>query len=498
MPYMETLLALTDHYHALVMNPPYMGSGNMNQTLSDYVKSHYPDAKADLFAVFMQVCEDRLVSGGRYAMINMQSWMFLSSFEALRRHVLSTLSIESMLHLGPRTFDELSGEVVQNTAFVLRKQQPTADTAATYYRLVDGKSCDDKQRLFLSNSPQLIYANVPQKNFEKIPGCPIGYWVSEKAISCLAFETLEEIAHPRRTIQCGDVDRFIRYWFEVGFSQIESSCEIDFLRHYSKCHWFKFSSGGGARKWYGNLDSVLYWKNNGQVIKDTHKAIIPNEHLYFNRCVGYNRITSNGITARLFEQGILLGDATSELTPNVNDIYMLGLLNTPLCNFFMKVFNPTLAAQTGSLSKVPVKLGNEEIISSLVSENISISKSDWDAHETSWDFKRNELVRLAQGGATLLSPNSENADRNSSCEGVGRQECRPSQEGNEGVSLRELVSRYKQHWESQLLRLRRNEEELNREFIAIYGLEDELSPAVPLSEVTILQQGEIEVAGEEE
>lgn len=170
----QLVLALTDKYAALVMNPPYMGSGNMNAALSNYVKKNYEAGKADLFSVFMQVAEERLAENGKYGMINMQSWMFLSSFEKLRTHLLETLQIDSMLHLGPRTFDELSGEVVQNTAFVVTKHTPY--TTGAYFRLVDGKSCGDKERMFLARENG--YPHVSQQNFEKIPGCPIGYWVS--------------------------------------------------------------------------------------------------------------------------------------------------------------------------------------------------------------------------------------------------------------------------------------------------------------------------------
>lgn len=195
------ILALTENYHALVMNPPYMGGGKMNSVLSKYVKDNYEEGKADLFSVFMQMGMERLIDGGKMAQINMQSWMFLSSFEKLRTQFLTHYNIDNMLHLGPRTFDELSGEVVQNTAFVLSKHEPS-EQGGVYYRLVDGKNCADKERLFIeakqgngtaiinSKSYTVNYPNVEQKNFEKIPGCPIGYWVSEKMIETMASKQL--------------------------------------------------------------------------------------------------------------------------------------------------------------------------------------------------------------------------------------------------------------------------------------------------------------------
>lgn len=182
-PYFDVILALTDRYAALVMNPPYMGSGNMNATLSKYVKDEYEEGKADLFSVFMLLAIDRLLPNGKYGMINMQSWMFLSSFEKLRTRLLTENRIDNMLHLGPRTFDELSGEVVQNTAFVITNCEGK-DATGAYYRLIDGKNCGDKERMFLEvrehDGNRIYYPNVSQQDFEKIPGCPIGYWVSEK------------------------------------------------------------------------------------------------------------------------------------------------------------------------------------------------------------------------------------------------------------------------------------------------------------------------------
>ena len=466
----QLVLALTDKYAALVMNPPYMGSGNMNTVLSNYVKKNYEVGKADLFSVFMQVCEERLVADGKYGMINMQSWMFLSSFEKLRTHLLDTMQIDNMLHLGPRTFDELSGEVVQNTAFVLTKHAP--NQTGTYYRLVEGKNCGDKERMFLAG--EHCYPHISQQNFKKIPGCPIGYWVSNTFMAILKSEDLGHLAHPRRTIQCGDVVRFIRLWTEVNNREIETSTNINELKKSSR-HWFKFTNGGSFRKWYGNLDSVLCWANNGEEIKSTGKAIIPNEDLYFKECIGYNRITSNGITARLYNQGILLGDATSMIVPSESILLFIALLNANVSAYAMKFFNPTLAAQTGSLSKIPVKFENEDVLLSLVSQNISISKSDWDAHETSWDFEENELMRLAKEGLGQITATVN------------------GEVVMQSYSLKLLIEEYKAYWTEQFLLLHTNEEELNRQFIGIYGLEDELTSDVPLEEITILQQGEIRI-----
>ena len=225
MPYMRIILALTQKYAALCMNPPYMGSGRFDEVLSKYVKDNYEEGKSDLFSVFMQMGMERLAPNGKMAQINMQSWMFLSSFEKLRKQFLTHYNIDNMLHLGPRTFDELSGEVVQNTAFVLSKHLP-ASQGGVYYRLVEGKNCADKEQLFLSHihgnedGNRIYYPNVEQKNFEKIPGAPVGYWVSEKVIEIFIGQRISDLAQSRKGMATGLNDVFVRNWYEVIYSKI--------------------------------------------------------------------------------------------------------------------------------------------------------------------------------------------------------------------------------------------------------------------------------------
>ena len=468
MPDFQLILALTDKYHVIVMNPPYMGGSNMNATLSKYVKDNYPEGKADLFAVFMQVASEQLAERGKYGMISMHSWMFLPSFKRLRTSLLDNYRIESMLHLGPRTFDELSGEVVQNTAFVISRQ--ATNPCGTYFRLIDGRDCADKERMFLSAATgnRIYYPDVPQEKFNNIPNRRLGYWVNDCMIEAFAEDTLGEIAAPKRTLQCGDVPAFVRFWFEPSYGCITNGTKEGLRLTSFPKKWILFSNGGDFRRWYGNIDEVIIWYDNGRLIRDTGKAIIPNERLYFNECIGYSRINGKGtgkgkgIPARFFPYNILLGDATSMLTPNTEKLYLLGFINTKVPKEIMQILNPTIAAQTGSLAEIPVKFDNKEHVNQLVSTNISLSRQDWDAHETSWDFQENELVRL-------------------------------SKEGEGSHSLKDLMDKYKEEWTAKFMRLHANEEELNRQFIAIYGLEDELTPDVPLDEVTILQAGEISI-----
>ena len=481
------VMALTEKYSALVMNPPYMGSGNMNATLSNYVKKNYEAGKADLFAVFMQIAEERLADNGKYGMINMQSWMFLSSFEKLRKHILDTLQIDNMLHLGPRTFDELSGEVVQNTAFVLTKHTPYAK--GTYYRLVNGKNSGDKERMFLVGANN--YPHVSQHNFEKIPGCPIGYWVSEKEIRLIQqCVPLGQIAEPRAGLQTSDNNRFLRYWNEVSFQNIGLNLSrANALT--SNFKWFPHNKGGQDRRWYGNREYIINFYHNGEELKHwlennpndpTTKSWsrnLRNYPLYFNEGLTWGAVTSKRLTVRYSPMGCLFDTSGPMLFSSRYLKYILGLMNSIVFIKLAKIFAQGLSIGSGHISNVPFQHNENTDIDCIVSKNISISQSDWDAHETSWDFQENELIRLSKLGLGQITVtiNDETAQQY--------------------YSLALLMKEYKAHWAEQFHRLHQNEEELNREFIEIYGLQDELTPDVPLDEVTILQQGEISIENEQ-
>lgn len=451
----QLVLALTDKYAALVMNPPYMGGGNMNTVLSNYVKKNYEAGKADLFSVFMQVAEERLAKNGKYGMINMQSWMFLSSFEKLRTHLLETLQIDSMLHLGPRTFDELSGEVVQNTAFVVTKHTPY--TTGTYFRLVDGKSCRDKERMFLAGENG--YSHVSQQNFEKIPGCPIGYWVSEKIIEAFSNTLLSDLVPVKKGLDTGNNDYFLKYWFEVSFCKIGiRKNKNEFISDYK---WAPHDKGGSFSRWYGNNEWIINWENNGYELRHS-SANLRSEQLYFKDAITWNSLSSGKISFRLSDIGAISNTAGSSLYPQKEDMLMyLGFLNTKVAQYCLDIISPTLNYSAGPVGLIPVIKTKQ--FDFLVSQNISISRADWDAHETSWDFEENELVRLSK------------------------------EQGEGSHRLSDLMDAYREHWTEQFLQLHANEEELNRQFIEIYGLEDELTPDVPPEEITILQQGEISI-----
>lgn len=488
MPAIQLILTLTEKYSALVMNPPYMGGGNMNSELSKYVKDNYEEGKADLFSVFMLLAIDKLQENGKYGMINMHSWMFLSSFEKLRKALLDNYSIDNMLHLGPRTFDELSGEVVQNTAFVISKQMPNND--ATYFRLVDGKNCADKERMFTENNGvqgnKIYYPNVSQKNFEKIPGSPIGYWVSPKIQEIFTSNlALSAVASPCVGLQTADNARFLRLWFEVSQSRIGFGFTDAASAARSQKKWFPHNKGGAFRKWYGNQDTVLNWENDGTEIKSFKGAVIRNPSFYYKSAISWSVISSGKLNFRYYPIGFIPNMCGMSCYCDNKDtnIYILGLSNSKVASSILDIMNPTLNLSNGVFAKLPYIFSNGDIVNRIVEHNISISKQDWDAHETSWNFQTSPLFDAMLGEIGI--------SKSQFCHS------RMIAEANRGVFLSEVCKTYREQWQTLFMQLHANEEELNRQFIEIYGLQDELTPDVPYSEITILQQGEISIENNE-
>lgn len=491
------ILALTDRYAAVIANPPYMGSGKMNEVLSEYVKKNYAEGKGDLFSVFMQVAESMLEPNGKYGMINMQSWMFLSSFEKLRTHILSQLHIDSMLHLGPQTFDELSGEVVQNTAFVISKHQPLEE-GGTYYRLVDGNNCREKEELFLAHrcnnedGNRIYYPNVSQKNFEKIPGAPVGYWVSPKIQEIFTSNlALSAVCSPTQGLATADNARFLRLWFEVSQSRTGFGFENAASAARSQKKWFPTTKGGSFRRWYGNMYHLVNWQNDGEELTNFKGSVIRNRSRYFTSpgCT-WSTIASGKPSFRYFNKSWLFETKGSVCFPNnqSNNYFIMGYLNSPLVSSFLQTLAPTLDYHEGPVGRIPFKQVNTNNIDSIVKSNISISKQDWDAHETSWDFQRNELLTIdAETYADNIQYQIEKHEKE-----TGEKICIDPAAPELG-SLAWRMEQYKLKWEKLFMQLHANEEELNRQFIDIYGLQDELTPDVPLDEVTILQQGEISI-----
>jgi hypothetical protein len=503
LPFMKVILVLTNKYTAVAANPPYMGSGKMNAELSQYVKDNYPDSKVDLFSIFMEVAIDLLQSKGKYGMINMQSWMFLSSFEKLRKKVIEETHIDSMLHLGHHTFDELSGEVVQNTAFVISKIEPL--TSGTYFRLVDGKDCAEKERLFLDTRPSFLanedivsvkqgnkiyYSNVSQKDFEKIQECPFAYWISSFEVTQFQGRKLNEFAKPCKGIDTGENDYFLRIWFEINNRQIDKKNGIGKYVPYNK--------GGGFRKWYGFRDFILRWNGSDEELKERlswkmKKPTLRNRKYWFKESFTWSSISSGAFSCRFSPKGALFDNGGSSMFSSNNLLIAGAFANSKVASRYFEFLAPSLNYQPGDVGNLAFADGiiNErDQIENVAEDCISISAQDWDAHETSWDFQGNELIRFQQKCiANVVDKNVLDEDKHQKLIASGMLV-------NNNL-VKDCVETYKKEWTRKFSQLHTNEEELNRQFINIYGLQDELSPDVPLDEITILQQNEIKIVDNE-
>ena len=453
LPAIDFIMALTGSYDVIVMNPPYMPTSRVD-VLKDYAVRNYPDSKADLFSVFMDVCIDRLKDEGKYGMINMQSWMFLSSFEALRKKIIDEQHIDSLLHLGPRTFDELSGEVVQNAAFVITKEKP--ESAGIYYRLIDGNSCSAKQEMFLSGENRYVVAD--QMQFKKIPSYPIAYQMNERLLG--AFKPKNYIyqkSTARSGFSTGDNDKFVRSWYEIDFTDIALNLSSwnDYNPNVQK--YLPFVAGGPFRRWYGNQLAIVNWALSDEM----HRPRTTYKELYLQPGITWNAITSGNISCRYYGHGLLFEHAAASLFPNKGYTYhsFLAFLNSKVFQGILKMLNPTLNNGADVVTSVPMLDITNDDLNNIVDECIFISKQDWDAHETSWDFQVNPLV--------------------SSIEDDGRR------------TLENSVAVFESTWTDRFTKIHDNEEELNQKFIEIYGLQNELKLDVPYDEITILQQGEI-------
>lgn len=505
------IIALTENYHALVMNPPYMGGGNMNSVLSKYVKDNYKDGKADLMTVFMLLAKDRTMENGKYGMINLPSWLFLSTFETLRKQIVNDFHIDSLLHMGRGIFGIDWG----STAFVISKTK--SNVSGVFFRLhkrnfqhiyyyhieelflkalndhafkYDFDSYRDEdvvsQEISLNpseNGLQLYYV-FNQKNFKKIPGCPIGYWVSEKMISAMNNTSIGSHCKVIAGLCTGDNGHYIFNWHEVDKNHTYFPNE----RFTDKT--FKFhNKGGGSRKWYGNQDYIV--KYSEQSLQDLQKLAgfrnDGNEYFY-KASISWAKIASTYNTFRYYPQGFVFDSAGSSIFSSTDVSYtLLGFCNSVISREMIHIINPTINASPGIIKKLPTPKENE-YIDNIVSQNIAISKQDWDAHETSWDFQRNELLSID------TSTYTENIDYKieKHFEETG-EHISLSPAAPQLGSLEWRMEQYKTKWERKFMQLHKNEEELNRQFIDIYGLQDELTPDVPLNEITILQQGEINV-----
>ena len=387
---------LSQKYDVVCTNPPYMGSSGMNAVLSDYVKKNFPDSKSDLFACFMEKCGQLVKRNGLYAMITQHAWMFLSSYEKLREK-LKMNSIVNMAHLGARAFDEIGGEVVQTTAFVSCGRR-VVDFKGTYVRLVDIVGEWEKEAEYRSGNHRYT---AKQENFSKIPGSPVAYWVSEKIIEDFEkYPRLNDVGITRLGMTTGENARFVRLWYEVDINNCKFNADSQKDLDATSAYYVPYNKGGAYRKWYGNNDCVLYWKNNGAAIKNFAdkngriRSTVPNTEYYFLPCASWSKISSGKISFRLKKHSIFDVAGACYFAKKYDLSYMMGFLNSDVVRIIISALSPTLNYEGGQIASLPVAYDKKEKrnIILLVDKNIELSKNDWDSFETSWDFERPPLV----------------------------------------------------------------------------------------------------------
>ena len=449
-------------YWVTCTNPPYAGTSNLSANVNNFVKKNYPDSKADLFAVFIERCRQMTVNNGFQAMITQHSWMFLSSFEKLREKMMLTETV-NMAHLGARAFEEIGGEVVQTTAFV-RCANHVEGYKGTYCRLIEPTSQQGKEDMFLAEENRYT---VNQDDFAKIPGAPVAYWVSKSVINAFKqAKPLGEQYDARSGLQTNDNTRFLRMWQEVNINRTSISKVSDGSK------WYPHLKGGPYRRWYGNYDYVVNWENNGEEILQlatklygTPTRTAKSIEKYFLPGFTWSDVSTGLFSIRKTFSGCIFDTTAPTISTKNNNgtpsNELLGFLNTKVAQKMLSLLAPTIHYNCGSIALMPVYYINNSTVKNMVDECVSMSKEDWDSFETSWDFKVHPLVKLKMAGAYAW--------------------------GDDEPAMR-IESSYKaweETCEGRFQKLKANEEELNRIFIDIYGLQDELTPEVEEKDVTV-------------
>lgn len=444
----KQLLILSEKHVAIVANPPYMTASNMNSSLNLYVKKRFPFGKPDFMTCFMERIELLLHEKGLYSMINLPSWMFLSSFENFRKSHLSKFKIESLLQLGRGIFGSDFGSV----AFTMELTSSITGKGV-YRRLfekhVQVRSAEKIRSLYLDSSYNTFVVN--QLDFLKIPGSQIGYWLSEQSLKNFDFDSIGDHFLPRFGMSAGDGDRFIRRWQEASFCDIGIKKDAETFNA-SEFYWAPYDKGGIFRRWFGNQENIVNWSNNGEEIRAHPKSAVRSPNLFFKSHISWTLVSSGDFSARYFDKGFILDTASNCIyfKNEIIDYNSLGFLNSVVARHYLNVLNPTLNFSCGVVEKLPYK---RDSTASNVSELcVTISKADWDSNEASWNFQQNELLKHKTQ-----------------------------------TDLADAYDSYEQYWTTKFFQLHKNEEELNRIFINSYGLQEELNPEVPLKNITILQ-----------
>ena len=451
---------LAEEYDIVVTNPPYLNSAYMDTTLKQFVEKEYKDTKADLFASFLIRAINLAKQDGFIGFISPYVWMFISSYEKLREELIKNTTVTSLIQLEYNAFEPAC---VPIATFTLRNSFIDS-YKGSYVKLSDfrGHETQAPKTLEAIQNPDCGWFYVANQNdFQKIPGSPIGYWLSEGFIlSFVNNPNLRSISKPYQGMSSSNNYRFLRFWHEVVLNTFKDNCKDEKASIESGKKWFPYNKGGGFRRWYGNYDYVVNWYASGRAIKEftsklpqgTAVRVKSYEH-YFKPSITWSALTAGIFGARISDKNAIFDVSGSSVFPDEKTKYtLLGIMNSKYTLEALNVLNPTLNFQVIDVSRIPINKNISDDIISVVKRTVELSRKEWNSRETSWDFLQNELIRF------------------------------------KSQQLRDAYTAYRAHWTAQFFQLHQNEEELNRQFIGIYGLQDELTPDVPIEDITILQK----------
>ena len=460
LPLIHTAEALSQQYDVVVTNPPYMGTKGMNSKISSFLKEKYSEAKGDMFAAFIARLETFAVMHGFFALVTQRTWLFIAAFEKLRSILLKSATGISFVELGAGAFEDLAGEVVQSVLFCMKKGKIHKYSSI----FCDLTLEDNKECAFVSGQR----ARTTLDSFELLPGYTFAMKLSDAAMSAFKEgKTVGTIAQPKKGLISSDNNRFLRLWYEVNINRVQF--HLDDMRNQDPTRrWLPHNKGGSFRRWYGNHDYLINWEENGRDVKEyagrlygSYSRQIMNEKYYLRESISWSSISSQKIGVRYYPRGFTFDTAgpsmfiSDKLTRN----YVFGLLGSSVAEHYIRATNPTINLLASDISNLPI-LGEEDqrkmnVVSEIVESNVNLGRADWDSFETSWDFQRHPLL-------PFFADDPRESTR---------------------------VEMWYRMWEDQCQRrfdkLKANEEELNRIFIDIYGLQDELTPEVEDKDVTV-------------
>lgn len=450
---------LAPRYHVVVANPPYMGSGGMNDIVREFAQDFYPDSKADLYAMFIERNLELVIKSGFVGIITMQNWMFLLSFERLRENLLQNQTLITMAHLGVKAFDTLNSKVVSTTAFVLLNAFRD-NHEGVYQRIIDGKNEKEKDELLKMSissgafsDNKLVY-RATARDLANLPGSLIAYWINNTVRELFSKNSLGELAKPRQGLKTGNNDHFLKFWFEVQENSIALSQNKDNKK------WFPCNKGGDFRKWYGNLLFVLNWQNNGYEIINyfdetgRQRSRPQNIEYFFKEGITWNSVSTNLFGMR-YSQDIMAFESSGSccFPPKDYLLPILGIGNSKIGNYFLSFLSPTMTFSEGGIAKIPIldKDTLFKIDTSTLNQCISIARRDWDEFEIAWDYQLSPILEYRK----------------------------------QVTYLEKAYCNLREQRKNMLMEMQKLEQENNRIFIEAYGLQDELTPEVPLNEITL-------------